>query len=233
MKIKSKKARKRIKIAAIVLLSVTVLVVIMLAVCNMLVVNNAKGKVFESVDSIRPAEVGLLLGTTPQTRIGRRVNYFFKYRIDATEALYKAGKIKYVFISGDDKSLDGVDEPQCMKDSLVARGIPEDVIYMDGKGLRTLDSVVRLNKVFGVRTFTIISQRFHNERSLYLAEHLGLDVEDLQAFNAKDSDSTISLFVYVREYFARVKMFLDIFFDKQPSTMEEYDEQALPFVARP
>ena len=108
----------------------------------------------------------MLLGTTPQTRIGGRKNMFFKYRIDAAEDLYNAGKIKYILISGDENSLDGINEPECMKDSLVARGIPENVIFLDGKGFRTLDSVVRMSKVFGVRTFTIISQRFHNERAL-------------------------------------------------------------------
>lgn len=190
-------------------------------VCNQIVVSSTKENVFDNIDSIEPAEVGLLLGTTPQTRIGGRKNMFFKYRIDATEELYNAGKIKYILISGDENSLDGINEPECMKDSLVARGIPENVIFMDGKGFRTLDSVVRMNKVFGVRTFTIISQRFHNERALYLAEHLGLDVEDLQAYNAKEPKSAISMMTYVREYFARVKMFMDIWTDKQPSSLED------------
>lgn len=125
--------------------------------CNQIVVNSIKNKVFNDINSIQPAEVGLLLGTTPQTRIGGRKNMFFKYRIDATEELYNAGKIRYILISGDENSLDGINEPECMKDSLVARGIPENMIFLDGKGFRTLDSVVRMSKVFGVRIFTIIS----------------------------------------------------------------------------
>lgn len=190
-------------------------------ICNQIVVVNAKDAVYESVDSLQEKEVGLLLGTTPQTRIGRRQNMFFKYRIDATEELYKAGKIHYILVSSDENSLDGVNEPECMRDSLVARGIPKNVIFLDGKGFRTLDSVVRMNKVFGVRTFTIISQRFHNERALYLAQHLGLDVEDLQAYNAKEPASEMSMITYVREYFARVKMFLDIWTNKQPESLAD------------
>lgn len=69
--------------------------------CHFSVVWNAKGKTFYEIDCITPSDYGLLLGTTPQTRIGRRTNYFFKYRIDATEQLYKAGKIKRILISGD------------------------------------------------------------------------------------------------------------------------------------
>lgn len=188
---------------------------------NYIVIKNSDGKIYDSLDSIKPAEVGFLLGTTPQTRIGGRKNMFFKYRIDAAKDLYNAGKIKYILISGDENSLDGVNEPECMKDSLVARGIPKNVIFLDGKGFRTLDSVVRMSKVYGVRIFTIISQRFHNERALYLAEHLGLDVEDLQAYNAKEPTSAMSMMTYVREYLARVRMFLDIWTDKQPKSLED------------
>ena len=200
---------------------ILLLLVGVILTCNQIVVNSTKEKVFNDINSIKPAEVGLLLGTTPQTRIGGRKNMFFKYCIDAAEDLYNAGKIKYILISGDENSLDGINEPECMKDSLVARGIPENMIFLDGKGFRTLDSVVRMSKVFGVRIFTIISQRFHNERALYLAEHLGLDVEDLQAYNAKEPTSTMSMMTYIREYFARVKMFFDIWTNKQPSNLED------------
>ena len=85
----------------------------------------ARHRSFSEVDSVPFTGVGLLLGTTPQTRIGKERNLFFTYRLDATEALYRAGKINLIFISGDKNSLDGVNEPQCMRDSLVARGIPE------------------------------------------------------------------------------------------------------------
>ena len=186
------------------------LAITMILVCNLLVVNNAKGKTFSEIDSIKPAEVGLLLGTTPQARHTKNTNYFFVYRIDAAEQLYKAGKIEKILISGDESSLDGVNEPECMKDSLIARGVPESALILDGKGYRTICSIINANKVFGLKSFTIISQQFHNERALYLAEHLGLNLENVQAFNAKDPDSKRALKTYIREYFARVRMFWDI-----------------------
>lgn len=195
--------------------------VTLMLICNHLVVANARGKAYSEIDSISPAQIGLLLGTTPFTRIGHRRNLFFTYRIDAAERLYKKGKVSYLLISGDANSLDGIDEPQCMKDSLVARGVPEDIIHLDGKGFRTLDSVVRLRKKYGVRAFVIISQQFHNERALYLAEHLGIDVENLQAYNAKAPQSKWAMITYAREYLARVKMFWDIITDKQPKELGE------------
>ena len=180
-------------------------------ICNQIVVNNAEGKVFSDLDSIKYNKVGLLLGTTPQARIGRITNYFFVYRIDAAEQLYKAGKIEKILISGDENSLDGINEPECMRDSLVARGVPSNAIILDGKGYRTINSVINANKVFGLKSFTIISQKFHNERAIYQAEHLGLELENIQAFNAEMPRTRRAYLTTVREYFARVKMFIDLF----------------------
>ena len=188
----------------------SVLCLVLLLVCNQIVVNNAEGKAFSDIDSIKYNKVGLLLGTTPQARLTKVTNYFFIYRIDAAEQLYKAGKIKKILISGDENSLDGINEPECMKDSLITRGVPASAIITDGKGLRTICSVVNANKVYGLKSFTIISQQFHNERAIYQVEHLGLDVKNVQAYNAKMPTSRRAYLTSIREYFARVKMFWDI-----------------------
>jgi SanA protein len=186
--------------------------IVAMMVCNQIVVNNAKGKVFSDIDSIEYNKVGLLLGTTPQARIGRITNAFFTYRIDAAEQLYKRGKIGKILISGDENSLDGVNETECMKDSLVARGIPASDIILDGKGYRTLNSIINANKTFGLKSFTIISQQFHNERAIYQSEHLGLDFEGIQAYNAEMPKTRRAFLTTIREYLARVKMFIDLIF---------------------
>ena len=126
--------KNRVKPITLAITTLTIICLVTIVVCNQLVVNNAKGKVFSDLDSIKYNKVGLLLGTTPQARIGRITNYFFVYRIDAAEQLYKAGKIEKILISGDEHSLDGINEPECMRDSLVARGVPSNAIILDGKG---------------------------------------------------------------------------------------------------
>ena len=115
--------------------------------CNQIVASNAVGKTCDEIDRVQYREVGLLLGTTPQTRIGNRRNWFFKYRIDATEELYKNGKIRKILISGDENSLDGINEPECMRDSLVARGFSSEDIMLGGKGFRTIFSVIMDSRV--------------------------------------------------------------------------------------
>ena len=202
----------------------SVMCITLMLICNQVVVNNAEGKVFSDIDSIKYNKVGLLLGTTPQARFDRITNYFFIYRLDAAEQLYRAGKIEKILISGDEHSLDGVNEPECMMDSLVARGIPASAIILDGKGYRTINSVVNANKLFGLKSFTIISQQFHNERAIYQAEHLGLDMENMQGYNAKMPKSRRAFLTTIREYFARVKMFWDLIIKDYSSKDQNYDD---------
>ena len=189
---------------------VTIVCLALMLICNQIVVNNAEGKCFPDIDSMKYHKVGLLLGTTPQARFDRITNYFFIYRIDAAEQLYKTRKIEKILVSGDENSLDGINEPECMRYSLVASGVPASAIMLDGKGYRTICSVVNAQKVFGLKSFTVISQQFHNERAIYQAEHLGLDIENIQAYNAKMPKSRRAFLTTIHEYFARVKMFLDL-----------------------
>jgi len=202
--------RKVVKLIFIITSTLILLCISLMLICNRIVVSNADGKTFSEIDSIRLTKVGLLLGTTPQARLNKVTNYFFIYRLDAAEQLYKAGKIEKILISGDENSLDGINEPECMKDSLITRSVPASAIITDGKGLRTICSVVNANKVYGLKSFTIISQQFHNERAIYQVEHLGLDVKNVQAYNAKMPTSRRAYLTSIREYFARVKMFWDI-----------------------
>ena len=159
--------RKIARLAGIVALACLVIML----VSDQIVVNNAKGKAFSDIDSIKYNNVGLFLGTTPQARLTRITNYFFIYRIDAAEQLYKARKIEKILISGDENSLDGVNEPECMRDSLVARGVPASAIILDGKGYRTINSIVNANKVFGLRVL-LLSLRSFITSELYIRQSI-------------------------------------------------------------
>lgn len=202
------------KIIVNTILSAFLCIILIISSCYAVVEYHASDKVYEDANAIPATEYVLLLGTTPHTRYGKGINRFFTYRIDAAEALYKAGKVKRIIISGDENSLDGINEPECMRDSLIARGVPSEALILDGKGYSTLHSVLRASKVFNAKSFTVISQEFHNERALYLANHLDIEVEQALAFNAKSPTSKLAMITYAREYLARVKVFLDIMKNK-------------------
>ena len=105
-----------------------------------------------------------------------------------------------------------------MKNELIKKGIPENRIFLDFAGFRTLDSVVRSNKVFGQKSITIISQKFHNERAIYLAEKHGLKAI---GFNAEEVVGRSGIKTKIREYFARVKVFVDLLFNVEPKFLGE------------
>ena len=200
----------------ILTLSLLILPVLFIFIANSSVEKNAEGKTFSDVSQIKKNKVGLVLGTAKKVR-GGRINLYFKYRIDATVELYKNGKIDFVLISGDNGSK-YYDEPTDFKNELIKNGIPEDKIFLDYAGFRTLDSVVRAKEIFGQEEITIISQKFHNERAIYLAEKHGIKAI---GFNAKDVSGNGGTKVKLREYLARAKVFIDILFNVQPKFLGE------------
>lgn len=110
-------------------------------------------------------------------------------------------------------------EPECMRRSLVALGVPDSIIYSDYAGFRTFDSMVRCKEVFGQDSVTVISQHWHNERALYIAQHAGLDAI---AFNALDVQVKHAyLKNHIRELLAKVKVVMDVTFHKQPKFLGE------------
>lgn len=194
----------------------TILCIISIIVCDRTIKKHTVSKVYTEVGIIPVNKVGLVLGTSPKLKNGNN-NLYFDYRILAAVELYKAGKIKYILISGDNRRED-YNEPEEMKKTLMQKGIPEKSIYLDYAGFRTLDSVIRAKEVFGQNRLTIISQRFHNERAIYLAEKNGINAI---GYNAKDVNAYSGLKTNIRELFARVKMFIDLATDKQPHFLGE------------
>ena len=132
-------------------------------------------------------------------------------------ALFKAQKVDYILISGDN-SRQGYDEPTDMKEALVAQGVPSQKIYLDYAGFRTLDSVVRAKEIFSLTQLTVVSQAFHDQRAIYLAQKYGIDAI---GFCAKDVDKYTGFKTSVREYFARVKVFWDLTFGVKPKFLGE------------
>lgn len=162
--------------------------------------------VYDNLEDVPFNKVGLLLGTSKKIANGQS-NLYFKYRIRAATELYNAGKIEYILVSGDN-SLKEYNEPMDMKKALMKQGIPDTSIILDYAGFRTFDSVVRSNKVFGQEEITIISQKFHNQRAIYIANQKGLKAV---GYNAQDISFSSGLKVQLREKAARVKVFLDLY----------------------
>jgi len=170
-----------------------------------------ENQTFQNAEEIKHNKVGLLLGTSKFMTNGD-INLYYLYRIKAADELFKARKIDFILISGDNSRID-YNEPELFKKDLILLGIPEEKIVLDYAGFSTLDSILRAQKIFGLNSFTVISQRFHNERAIYLAKQNGIDAI---GFDAKAVSRKYSIKTELREYLARTKACIDILLNSQP-----------------
>ncbi len=171
---------------------------------------------FEDASVVPLRVTGLVLGCTRLLRSGRP-NRYFAHRIDAAVSLFRAGRVEQLLVSG--ASHRGqVDEALSMKEALVEQGVPEDHVVCDHHGYRTIDSVLRAPLVFGCDQLIIVSQRFHVERALYVAEHQGIDAI---GFAARDVSRPGGRLVRSREIFARIRALVDVHLLRtKPRTLE-------------
>jgi len=185
-------------------------------ICEIRINHATRDKTYSDIAAIPETPVGLVLGTSHRVHSGSP-NLFFYHRMAAASWLFRAGKIKAIVVSGDNRD-PRYNEPRVMRRELVRLGIPEESIYFDFAGFRTLDSVVRIHRVFGQRRFTVISQKFQNQRAIFIAAHHRLDAI---GFNAADVPGPIGMKTWIRERFARVQVFLDLFLGRKPRFLGE------------
>ena len=137
--------------------------------------------------------------------------------MNAAAELYYEDKVDVLILSGDNATLE-YNEPIMMKKYLEDYGIPDSVIFLDYAGFRTLDAIVRCREIFGQDSFTVVSQEFHTRRAVFLAA-----CKDINAvgYNAKSPEGYLHFWTNMREILARVKVFIDLIFNKQPKFLGE------------
>lgn len=128
--------------------------------------------IYDELQDLPYRQVGVVLGTAKYYRTGV-INQYYRYRIRGALNAYNSGKVNYLLLSGDN-ALQSYNEPMTMRRDLIKGGVDPADIVLDYAGFRTLDSIVRTRKVFDTNDFIIITQRFHCERALFIALHMGI-----------------------------------------------------------
>lgn len=187
------------------LIVIVLLLITVIFVGNALMILSTKNQVYEDIEKVPFHEVGLVLGTSSRTMSGID-NPYFTTRIDRAVDLYKSKKVAHLIVSGDNETV-YYNEPMKMQEALMARGVAEEDITLDYAGFRTLDSIVRCKEVFGVKSVTIITQKFHSYRSLYISDYNHLDAVVMTTEPVTENGS---INVRIREYLARFKALLDL-----------------------
>lgn len=196
------KHNAKLKWTSFILLSCLIIIII----CNYWIVSSTKSQLYKDLEKLPQRKVALVLGASRLSKRGT-ANMYFTYRILAAYELFKTKKVQYLLLSGDNH-IKGYDEPSDMKEALIQMGVPDSCIVLDYAGFRTLDSVVRCKDVFGEDSIIIVSQEFHNQRALFIANKNNIHAI---AYNAKEVNKNYSFKTKMREYFARVKCVLDIY----------------------
>ncbi|CCN34120.1 Protein sanA [Vibrio nigripulchritudo SO65] len=168
-------------------------------------------KIFYEAESLPNHDVAMVLGTSKY--IGKKLNDFYTNRISTAIQLFQDNKVTSYLLSGDNAHR-SYNEPWTMKRDLLKAGVPEDAIYLDYAGFRTLDSVVRAKEIFEADDFIIITQAFHCERALYIADYHDINAVCLAV---PGPEGTSGWFVRLREVLARANALVDLYIiDKQP-----------------
>jgi SanA protein len=176
------------------------------AYCSYLIQQASKGRIYDRAESVPPRDWGIVPGTSAHLGNGD-TNPYFRYRIAAAAKLYRLGKIKHILVSGDNRTAN-YNEPEDMRRALIEQQVPAAAIRLDYAGLRTLDTVVRAEKIFGLHRFTIISQREHDARALLITQYYKIDAI---AFAADDVEFQYSRMSHVHEWLADIKAPLDLY----------------------
>lgn len=167
--------------------------------------HQTKDQLYTSPEQIGNFDVAVVLGTSKY--LGKILNDYYANRISAAIALYQSEKVDNFLLSGDNAHR-SYNEPWTMKRDLLKADVPENHIYLDYAGFRTLDSVVRAKEIFDTDNFLIITQKFHCERALFIANFHNINAK---CFAVPGPSAHSGYKIRLREVFARAKAVLDLY----------------------
>lgn len=188
---------------------------------NRWVINSTRAYLFDDSALMPENEVGLVLGCSPYSSDGS-ANPQFHGRMRAAAELLKLGKVKHLLLSGANPD-SRYNEPRKMREALLELGVKSDDMTLDYAGDSTFDSIERAQVVFDLTRVTVITQRYHGYRALFLARKQGMSAV---GYMAPIDGVPGKGFVYPpREVFARLLGVLDLFI-LRPEAKREAQRQA-------
>jgi SanA protein len=192
-----------------------ILIITIIIFSSTLIADESTYKIYTDIKDIPVKKAALVLGTSKYVTKGKQ-NYYYIYRIKAAAQLWKAKKVNAIVVSGDKSKY--YDEVTTMFKDLIKAGVPARYITRDYGGFRTFDSIVRAKEIFDLDDYIIVSQKFHLDRALYLAQEKGQKVIGFAAKEVKGTPTYQKM--EERETLAMIKAYLDInFLDTKPKVL--------------
>jgi len=180
--------------------------VVMVWLSNRWVINSTDSQLYKDSSLLPDNEVGLVLGTSPLVSSGKP-NPYFRGRMQAAAELFRLGKVRRLVLSGANPDA-RYNEPKKMREALLELGVPSEAMILDFAGDSTYESVTRAKAVFGLTELTLVTQKYHTYRALFLARKTGVRAVAYQA--PIEGLSGPGFRHPPREIFARVAAVFDI-----------------------
>jgi vancomycin permeability regulator SanA len=204
--------RRWVRRTAVALVAVGLLGLLVVVAANVWVLQSG-GPRFDRVEDVPHRPVAIVFGAGID---GDRPSLALVDRLDAAVALYQAGTVPHVLVTGDNHVANH-DEVTVMRTYLIDHGVPASAITRDYAGLDTYDSCIRARDVFGVRSAVLVTQDYHVARAVFTCQKLGIDavglaVPDWQHHPDRAGfrwPQSMRRNLTVREWAARVKAVLD------------------------
>lgn len=130
------------------------------------------------VDTARPESVAIVFGAAVFS--DGRLSGVLRARMDAAIALYNAGKVDKLLLSGSNRSA-YYNEPASMMNYAIARGVPAEDLQPDYAGRRTYDTCFRARGIFQLESAILVTQQFHLPRAIFTCRRLGVETTGVAA----------------------------------------------------
>jgi len=183
------------------------LLVLVAVGANAYVLLSAKGESTADLAEVPHAQVAIVPGALVMPN--GKMSAMLADRVRQASALWHAGKVEKILVSGDHRSW-RYDEPDTMRKALVADGVSPRDVFEDHAGFDTWETMVRARGIFGVRDAVVVTQGFHMPRALFLADAAGIHATgltaDLHRWGRQGERSSL------REVLSRAKAIADVAF---------------------
>ena len=216
----AQKQSKTFKLLTIVSIVVAV-VIAMMVVINVSVVAKTNSNINSLVEFLYlPEDFDCVLVLGAGVRSDGSPSPMLRDRLIVGHEAYYTNKSDVIFVSGDSEK-SSYTETAAMKEFLENMGVDSASIICDGYGLSTYDSIWRAKNVYGFNNILIISQGYHLNRAIYIAEELGM--------NAYGIDSALRSYAKqplysLRECIARIKDVIYVKLSITPKYTEKWED---------
>lgn len=185
---------------------------------NVHILNKAKDLIYHETENTPEKQAVIILGAYVR---GETLSHVLEQRVKSGVDIYLNGKVSKILLSGD-HGQSNYDEVNSMRKYILENysKVREYDIFMDHAGFDTYDSMYRARDIFKIENAVVVTQAFHVDRAVYIANELGIEAVGY-AVNEDMYPLALKCKWRLRESLARIKAYGNIAFKSKPRFLGE------------